>query len=475
MDLTPAQATLSGNKGTAAGKYTMTVAIDETKTAAGVSTEYVGTFEKEFTITPKSISGVTVTLADETTLAPVDLSAPFDYIGSEIDILEGNILKVLDGTTELKEGTDYTLTGTTGKDAKAYKATFTGAGNYDKETKKEVDWSIAALKLDAANAAGTGKALTYAVKEAKKSEAYFDAAGTTLTIVTDAASVNVNDYVDVLYEGFKTPLEANKDFLWTGTLSGTSGADTSVRQISATANFINGTNADNIPKLSWKTASKLTNVDGTYIGATTDYFATLVAQTGAASARVVEWKYTGNDGKVVFDAKSGVTVKLLDGNEYPIPANWSGSELLTAFNGDKKRTDSMAQAGVTEITYTFDAAYDKDKSTVETVKVTVAPATATLTPTLKDKDGAVIKTGVAKAGDKVTVDGFTTDLEAGSALETAFAGEVSAGDVKYLLKKDGQIVQALENGATFTVENGIYEVVGYLTDSTLTEEKQKTS
>ena len=54
----------------------MTVAIDETKTAAGVSTEYVGTFEKEFTITPKSISGVTVTLADETTLAPVDLSAP---------------------------------------------------------------------------------------------------------------------------------------------------------------------------------------------------------------------------------------------------------------------------------------------------------------------------------------------------------------------------------------------------------------
>ena len=98
---------------------------------------YNGKFgEVTFNITPKSVDGLTITLSPTSFIYNTSTQKP--------------TVTVKDGTTTLVENKDYTLENAGGVNVgNTYKATITGAGNYDDDTTKDSDpYSITALTYD---------------------------------------------------------------------------------------------------------------------------------------------------------------------------------------------------------------------------------------------------------------------------------------------------------------------------------------
>lgn len=123
--------TLTNDGGTNAGEYTVTVTGTE---------NYYNTANKTYTITPKSIAGVTVNL---------DPAVTYVYDGDE----QKPVPEVKDGETPLTKDVDYTVSysnninaaAATGENAPT--VTITGKGNYDENTTVQAVFAIGQANL----------------------------------------------------------------------------------------------------------------------------------------------------------------------------------------------------------------------------------------------------------------------------------------------------------------------------------------
>ncbi|MCM1569677.1 MAG: hypothetical protein NC081_09565 [Roseburia sp.] len=128
--------TVSGNKNTNAGTYTLEV--------KGMG-NYTGTAKKQYQIKAKSVSGLSATAKTVT------------YNGKN----QTAGIEVKDGSRTLKKGTDYTVSGTTkAKEAGKYTITVNGKGNYSGT--KKITFTIKAKSVSGLSA--TAKAVTYSGK-----------------------------------------------------------------------------------------------------------------------------------------------------------------------------------------------------------------------------------------------------------------------------------------------------------------------
>ena len=131
-DLPASTYTVSGNKGTDAKTYTLTVTVN--------SGNYTGSITKDFTIAPKSIDGATVTLG-----------AGLTYNGKEqAQTVSGVVIDGLNAT--------FDVSNNTGTDAKEYTLTVTGNGNFTGRTTAK--FSIAPKSIKGADVT-LGESLTY--------------------------------------------------------------------------------------------------------------------------------------------------------------------------------------------------------------------------------------------------------------------------------------------------------------------------
>ena len=153
------------------GKYTVKATCESSTT--------IYTAEDAFEILPKSISGMTVTLDNNS----------LEYNGSAHTV---NVT-VKDGTTVLIKDTDYTVTsGNSGTDVSNYTVTVTGKGNY-KDT-AQATWKITPKALTINAATATGRDYAPDNKNVEISGVTFD--GATLTKNTDYTATGVMENAD---------------------------------------------------------------------------------------------------------------------------------------------------------------------------------------------------------------------------------------------------------------------------------------
>ena len=126
VELTADDYTVSGNKGTNAGTYTVTVTAKE-------SSNFTGSKTAEFTIGQATIDAVTL---DKTTL---------DYTGAEQTV---SVTKVMAGTIELTAD-DYTVSGNKGTNAGTYTVTVTAKDGSNFTGSKTAEFTIGQATIDA--------------------------------------------------------------------------------------------------------------------------------------------------------------------------------------------------------------------------------------------------------------------------------------------------------------------------------------
>ena len=130
VDYLDATFEVTGNTGTNAGEYTMTI------TGTG---NFTGTLDAGWHIAPKSLGNATIVLGDD----------PTYNFEEQTKTVTSVTVEGISGT--LTEGVDYTVTGNTGTDAGDYTLTVLGKGNFtDGQT---IKWAIAPMDI-------TGKVTT---------------------------------------------------------------------------------------------------------------------------------------------------------------------------------------------------------------------------------------------------------------------------------------------------------------------------
>ena len=158
--------TVSYSNNTNAGNATVTV------TGSNI---YKNAATKTFTINPKSIANVTITLSPES----------FTFNGEN---QKPTTVTVKDGETNLVLDTDYTLTNEGGTDAGKYTVTVTGKGNYSGTASKEYSITAGTMEVTAEGYTGTydGKAYGITVKAPEGATIKYGTAEGTYDLTTSA-------------------------------------------------------------------------------------------------------------------------------------------------------------------------------------------------------------------------------------------------------------------------------------------------